>query len=389
MTKLIIKLFIKNNQDVNDVSVRSKYGRLSGIIGIISNLILTIIKLVAGIIAGSIAIIADGINNLSDVSTSVVTLLGFRLSSIPADKEHPYGHQRIEYIAGLIVSIFVLIVGLGLLQTSVEKIIKPEPIIYSNLILGILIISILIKLWQMFFYRKVSRIISSKTLFAASFDSLSDTIATIIVLAGMIILKLTNVNIDGYLGLIISLFIIINGIKLIKETISPLLGEAPSEEFLEKIEEHLNSYDNILGYHDIIVHNYGPLRTFVTVDVEMDSRLEMVVAHAIVDQIEYDFRKKGLGNLVVHVDPVDIQCEKLSRYRQMIGEILHNIDHDLRYHDVRLGIGKNKMNLMFDVVVPFENNIDCEKLKQEIIEKIKDQEPQLKPLITIDRSDIL
>ena len=231
MTKLIIKLFIKNNQDVNDVSVRSKYGRLSGIIGIISNLILTIIKLVAGIIAGSIAIIADGINNLSDVSTSVVTLLGFRLSSIPADKEHPYGHQRIEYIAGLIVSIFVLIVGLGLLQTSVEKIIKPEPIIYSNLILGILIISILIKLWQMFFYRKVSRIISSKTLFAASFDSLSDTIATIIVLAGMIILKLTNVNIDGYLGLIISLFIIINGIKLIKETISPLLGEAPSEEF--------------------------------------------------------------------------------------------------------------------------------------------------------------
>ncbi|HQD92089.1 MAG TPA: cation diffusion facilitator family transporter, partial [Bacilli bacterium] len=301
MINFIIKLFIKNHQDVNNLTVRTMYGKLCGIVGIVSNLILTIIKLVMGFLAGSIAIIADGVNNLADVSTSVVTLLGFRLSSIPADKEHPYGHQRSEYIAGLIVSLFVLIVGLNILQSSIQKIINPETINFSNIIFIILIISIAIKLFQMMFYRRVAKIISSKSLRASSFDSLSDIFTTAIVLIGMIIFKTASVNIDAYLGTIISLFIIYSGFKLIKETVSPLLGEAPSQEFLEKIETHLNSYDGILGYHDIIVHSYGPLRTFVTVDVEMDSRLEMIEAHAIVDQIEYDFKEKGLGNLVIHI----------------------------------------------------------------------------------------
>ena len=389
MINFIVKLFIKNHQDVNNLTVRTMYGKLCGIVGIVSNLILTIIKLVMGFLAGSIAIIADGVNNLADVSTSVVTLLGFRLSNIPADKEHPYGHQRSEYIAGLIVSLFVLIVGLNILQSSIQKIINPETINFSNIIFIILIISIAIKLFQMMFYRRVAKIISSKSLRASSFDSLSDIFTTAIVLIGMIIFKTASVNIDAYLGTIISLFIIYSGFKLIKETVSPLLGEAPSQEFLEKIETHLNSYDGILGYHDIIVHSYGPLRTFVTVDVEMDSRLEMIEAHAIVDQIEYDFKEKGLGNLVIHIDPVDTQCENLSRYRKMIYEILQSIDKDLRFHDVRLGVGKKNKNLMFDVVIPFEKDIDPKKLKEEIIQRIKQQEPDLKPLITIDRSNII
>ena len=389
MINFIIKLFIKNHQDVNNLTVRTIYGKLCGIVGIVSNLILTIIKLVMGFLAGSIAIIADGVNNLADVSTSVVTLLGFRLSSIPADKEHPYGHQRSEYIAGLIVSLFVLIVGLNILQSSIQKIINPETINFSNIIFIILIISIAIKLFQMMFYRRVAKIISSKSLRASSFDSLSDIFTTAIVLIGMIIFKTASVNIDAYLGTIISLFIIYSGFKLIKETVSPLLGEAPSQEFLEKIETHLNSYNGILGYHDIIVHSYGPLRTFVTVDVEMDSRLEMIEAHAIVDQIEYDFKEKGLGNLVIHIDPVDTQCENLSSYRKMIYEILESIDKDLRFHDVRLGVGKKNKNLMFDVVIPFEKDIDPKKLKEEIIQRIKQQEPDLKPLITIDRSNII
>lgn len=389
MTKLIVRLFIKDYQNTSNPFVRQKYGKLSGIVGIITNMFLTIIKIVTGIIVGSIAIIADGVNNLSDSSTSIVTLLGFRFSSMPPDKEHPYGHQRIEYISGLIVSIFVLIVGLGLMQTSARKIINPVELEYSRIIIIVLIISILLKIWQMSFYRYIGKLINSTTLIATAFDSLSDVFATTVVLIGMIVLKYTSLNIDGYLGLIISIFIIFSGIKLIKDTISPLLGEAPTPEFIDTVASHIKSYEGVLGYHDIIVHSYGPYRTFVTVDVEVDCQVDIMITHELIDRIEYDFRKKGLGNLVIHIDPVDTKCEKMQRYRQIITNILHDIDESLSFHDLRTGTGKRSQNLMFDVVVPFENELDLEDLKKEIVEKVKTAEPTVNPLITIDKSNII
>lgn len=389
MTNLIIRLFIKDYKDINNPVVRQNYGKLSGVVGIVSNIFLTIIKIVTGVIIGSIAIIADGINNLSDASTSIVTLFGFRFSSMPPDKEHPYGHQRIEYIAGLIVSIFVLIVGLGLMQTSVKKVITPEELAYSPIIVIVLVISILLKIWQMSFYRYVGKLINSTTLIATAFDSLSDVFATTVVLIGMIVLKYTTFNIDGYLGLVISIFIIFSGIKLIKDTISPLLGEAPTSEFIDIVANHIKSYDGILGYHDIVVHSYGPYRTFVTVDVEVDCRIDIMVTHELIDRIEYDFRKKGLGNLVIHIDPVDTVCEKISRYKQMVTYILQDIDSSLRFHDLRTGTGTRSQNLMFDVVVPFESSLDLDSLKIEIKERIKEVEPNINPLITIEKSNIV
>lgn len=389
MVKLFARIFIKDYNHIEDAEVRNKYGVMSGIVGIVSNLLLSIVKIFLGIVYSSISVLADGINNLSDVSTSIVTLLGFRLAKRPADEEHPYGHERIEYIAGLIVSIVILFIGLTLLQTSIEKIITPQDITYSIILVWALAISIGVKVWQACFYHKIGKMIHSQTLKASSFDSLSDVLATIVVLAGILTFELWGLNIDGYIGAVVSLIIIINGIKFIKETVSPLVGEAPSKELIQKIKEHIISYEGVLGYHDLIVHNYGPNKKFISVHVEVDAKVDVVESHALIDRIEYDFNIQENMNMIIHMDPLDLECEETLELKRCTAKILSEIDTDLRFHDFRRGLHNKQHHIMFDLVISSKYHGKEIELINEIKNRFNIDYPNNKLFITIDKNYFL
>ncbi|HYH01847.1 MAG TPA: cation diffusion facilitator family transporter, partial [Bacillota bacterium] len=292
MTNLLIKWFVRDYQNTSNFQVRERYGKFAGVVGIASNLVLFSIKISAGLIFNSIAIIADAVNNLSDSAASLVTLLGFKLSGKPADAEHPYGHARMEYISGLTVSFLILFLGLQLIQTSVTKIIHPEAAQFSVASILVLVASILIKLWQCLFYRKVSRIIDSTTLAATSVDSRNDILATTAVLVAVIGTRLTGFNLDGYMGAVVALFIMVSGAKLVMETIDPLLGLAPTKELVNSIYQKILSYDQIIGLHDLAVHNYGAGKCFASVHCEVAAEQDIMVSHDIIDNIERDFLKE-------------------------------------------------------------------------------------------------
>lgn len=389
MVKILARIFINDYTNTKDAEVRNQYGVLSGVVGIISNTILSIAKILLGFFFQSISILADGINNLSDVSTSVVTLLGFRLAKRPADEEHPYGHERIEYIAGLIVSIVILFIGLTLLQTSIQKIIDPQSIIYSRILLWALGISIVIKIWQSIFYRNIGKIIDSKTLFASSFDSFSDVLATTVVLIGIIVLEVWEVNLDGYIGAVVSLVIIFNGIKFIKETVSPLVGEAPSKEFIQEVKDHIKSYQGVLGLHDLIVHNYGPNKRFISVHVEVDAKVNVMESHALIDRIEYDFNQQENLHMIIHMDPIDLECPETLELKQYTSKMLHEIDENLRFHDFRRGLHNKNHHIMFDVVVSATYPKSEDDLIALIKKNFKKDYPAYKVFVTIDKNYFL
>lgn len=389
MVKLFARLFIKEYSNIEDAVVRNKYGVMSGIVGIVSNIVLSIAKIMFGIFYSSISILADGINNLSDVSTSVVTLLGFRLAKRPADEEHPYGHERIEYIAGLIVSIVILFIGLTLLQSSIEKIITPQEIRYSSILLWVLGISIGIKVCQAYFYHQIANLIHSKTLKASSFDSVSDVLATTVVLAGILAFEIWAINIDGYIGAAVSLIIIFNGIKFIKETVSPLVGEAPSKELIQKIKDHIVSYTGVLGYHDLIVHNYGPNKKFISVHVEVDAKVNVIESHALIDRIEYDFNTQENMNMIIHMDPIDLECEETLELKKITAQILSEIDTDLRFHDFRRGLHNKQHHIMFDLVITNQYHGKEQELLDEIKARFKKEYPDNRLFITIDKNYFL
>lgn len=386
MFKILTKLFIKNKDNISDQKVRTAYGALCGVVGIVSNLFIAAIKIIAGLIANSIAIMADGINSLTDGGASVITLFAFRFSNKAADSEHPFGHERLEYISGLFVSIIILIIGGFLAESSISKIINPVPIDTSSfyIILAILIASIFIKVWQFMFYRKAGKTINSTSLVASSFDSLSDVLTTSTVLISLIVARLYEVMIDGYMGLAVSLFIIYSGIKLIKETVSPLLGEAPSEEYVAMIKEKLNSYDNILGYHDLMIHSYGPAKNFITVHMEVDSNIDVMKSHDIIDMIEQDFLNEYNVNLVVHLDPVDTSDEATLKLKNEINLILKTIDEVISFHDFRIVKGKRQTKVLFDVVVPDKFYIKDKDLIEKITEKIQLINVNYIPYIVVD-----
>ncbi len=390
MLKLLAKMFIRNYEDYGDNKVRVAYGKLSSAVGIVSNVFLCAAKIITGILTGSIAITADGINNLSDAGSSVITLIGFKLSSMPADNEHPYGHQRIEYITGLIVSFIILIIGLLLAKSSIEKIITPT---YEELelpiqliMIGILVIAIFVKMWQSIFYRKVGKLISSTTLIATSTDSLNDCISTATVLISLILtLFFPKLLLDGYMGVVVSIFIIISGIKLIKETVSPLIGEAPTKEFIEEVTEKILNYPGVLGIHDLVIHSYGPVKTFITVHVEVDSKVNIISSHDIIDNIEHDFMdEKGIC-LVIHMDPIDIDNEKTTRLKEEVTKIVTSIDTNLHFHDFRVVHGETHTNILFDLVVPVKYHISDEELKTGIEGEVKKINKTYNLIMTIDR----
>lgn len=369
MTDLLIKLFVKDYKNTKDSKVRSAYGKLSGLVGIVVNLILCSAKFFVGIATGSITITADAVNNLSDAGSSIVTLFGFKLSEKPADSKHPYGHGRIEYIAGLIVAFFVLLMGFELLKTSVGKIKEPQPVEYNNAALAILILSILGKLWLAFFNSRLGKKINSTATQAVVTDSLSDTAATSVALISLIVAKFSSVPVDGYFGFAVAMFIMWSGFNLVRETITPLLGMPPEKEFYEEIKDFIMSYDGIVGVHDLIIHDYGPSRLFASAHAEVPANIDVMISHDTIDLIERDVQAKYGMLISIHLDPVIVDDERINELKKITQNAVTQINSDFSIHDFRVVEGTTHTNLIFDVVA----NHECKLSKNEIIDTICDK----------------
>lgn len=388
MTNLLIRIFIKNYKEVSNTKVREAYGKLSSIVGILSNFLLFIFKISTGLVFNSIAIIADAINNLSDSGSSLITLLGFKISGKPADAEHPYGHARMEYISGLIVSFIILFLGLELIKTSFEKILHPNPVQFSLLSVIVLTAAIFIKLWQSFFYRKIGKKIDSLTLMATSADSRNDVLSTAAVLLSIIITYFTGINLDGYMGMLVALFIVISGVKLVIDTINPLLGTAPTKEMSKGICEKILSYDHIIGVHDLAVHNYGPEKCFVSVHCEVPAEQDIVISHEIIDKIERDFLEEMGIHLVIHLDPVDTSNPKTNELKAVVVDLIKQISPLISLHDFRVVWGASQSNLIFDIVIPFDFQLHESGIKKMIEDRMHELDPSYRCVITVDYSSI-
>lgn len=389
---LIPRMFVKNYKDVDNPKVRFAYGRMCGVVGVISNFFLCALKIVFGLIIHSIAIIADGINNLADAGSSVITLIGFKLASLPSDKDHPFGHQRYEYITGLIVSVIIFFIGALLLKSSIEDLIafeiKETTTKMSIITCIILFISVLVKCWQCLFYKHYGKLIKSTALVATGTDSLNDCITTIAILASVIVnMFYPNGYLDGIMGISVSIFILISGCKLIKETISPLIGEAPSKEFTDMVIKKILSYKGVLGVHDLVIHSYGEEKIFITAHVEVDSSESINVSHDMIDNIERDFSYMNL-NLVIHMDPVDIHDEVVMNLKKVVSKIIDEIDPELKFHDFRIVKGITHTNVLFDIVVPNKYQLSNDEIKEEIDKKLLAYDGKLRTVITFDVSYI-
>lgn len=354
MTNLLLRLFVKNYRDTKNPKVRAAYGKLAGAVGIVCNLLLFAAKLAAGLLSGAVSIVADAVNNLSDASSSLITLLGFRLAERPADDEHPYGHARIEYLTGLAVSALILIIGFELGKSSFEKILHPEEIAFTWLTGAILLGSVAVKLWMYVFCEKLGRRIGSTTLEATAADSRNDVITTGAVLLGCLAWQLWGVRVDGYVGLLVALFIFWSGISIAKDTISPLLGEQASPELVSSISELVLRHEGILGIHDLMVHDYGPGRRFASAHAEVDYRMNILDAHELLDDIERDVRTKLHVDLVLHCDPIVTDDAERSALRDRVLSYLTEQDARLSIHDFRVVRGTGHTNVIFDLVVPFD-----------------------------------
>ncbi len=385
MTEFLVKLFIKNSDKITDNCVRQKYGTLTGVVGILCNLLLFILKFTAGIVSASISVMADAFNNLGDMGSSLITMLGFRLASKPADPDHPYGHGRFEYISAFIVSGLILIMGFELLKSSVNKILKPEPLDFSFISLAILIVSILIKLWMYLFNRKLGKKMNSAALIATAKDSLNDTLTTSAILLSVIVMMVTDINIDAYIGAAMSLFILWSGFKTAKETLDPLLGEPISEETAKTLEREIMAFSGFLGIHDLLAHNYGPGRCFASVHVEVPANIDIVKCHEQIDLCEKLVYERTGIMLTVHMDPVETDNEKLNTAKAAISERIRAIHPDLSIHDFRMTPKSDeRTNLIFDVVLP--NGLEKEKqgIRQQIEDIAKSIDPTYCCVITFD-----
>ena len=352
MTQLLLRLFVKNPQNLSNPKTRTAVGSLSGVVGIVCNLLLFTLKLIVGTLAASVSITADAMNNLSDATSSIVTLLGFKLAEKPADEDHPYGHARFEYLSGLAVAVMIMVIGFELAKSSVEKILNPTAVEFGLATCVVLIGSIIVKLWLAFFNNKLGKMINSSTLEATATDSRNDCVATFAVLLAALIETITSFRIDGWMGLAVALFILYSGWNLAKETISPLLGEGASLELRDQIVGFVGSHAGVLGYHDLMVHDYGPGQRFASLHVEMDKDEDPLLCHEIIDDIEREcFQKHGV-HLVIHYDPVVTNDPELDRMRNLVTAILKVKDERLSLHDFRMVPGTGHTNLIFDVALP-------------------------------------
>ncbi len=387
MITFLAKRFIKDYQKTSDKTVRGAYGILCSVVGIFLNVVLFIIKIAAGTLSGSIAITADAINNLSDAGSSVITLMGFRLATRKPDSEHPFGHGRIEYIAGLIVSMIIVVMGVELMRTSFDKIMTPgEKVVFDTVTAVILIISIAVKLYMAFYNKQISKKICSAAMNATGTDSLSDSCATTVVLVGMIISHFTSVNVDGYLGLLVAAFIIYAGINAAKDTISPLLGEPPTEEFVQSISDIVMSHDSIIGMHDLIVHNYGPGRVMISLHAEVSDKDDILKTHDLIDNIEHDLSSELGCVAVIHMDPVASEDELTNATRDKTFCCAKKLGEGVTIHDFRMVVGDTHTNIIFDVCVPYSINMTDSEITKKLSEIIKqDMGAHFNAVIDVDR----
>ena len=388
MTELITRIFIKNCENIKDNTVRKSYGTLGGIVGIICNLILCIIKITVGLISGSISILADGFNNLSDMGSSLVTIIGFKLAGKPADRDHPFGHGRMEYMSAFIVSVLILIVGIDLMESSVKSLINnTKTPTYGTLAIIVLIISVLVKLWMFAFNRKLGNKISSDVLKATAKDSLNDSLATtaILVSVGVSLLVPLPFNLDALMGVLVSIFILWSGISSAKDTLDEILGKPPEKELIETIETTILSFKEFVGIHDLIVHNYGPGRQFATVHVEVPQDIDVVKCHEQVDLCEKLVGEQLDLQLVIHMDPIDCNNETVKDTREKMANAIKVIDEGLTLHDFRMTpLSEKRTNLIFDVVVPTRVNLSEKELEEKIINLAKLINPIFECVITFD-----
>lgn len=389
MTEFLIRHFVKNHDQTQDAAVRTAYGNLSGIVGIICNLLLCTAKLIVGTLCGSIAITADGLNNISDASSSVITLIGFRLSAKPADDEHPFGHARIEYITGLAVAVMIVVIGFELARSSLDKIMHPSAVEFTTVTAFVLIASVLVKLWMSAFNRKISKKIDSRTIEATALDSRNDAVSTTVVLIAGVISALTHIELDGWMGLAVALFILWSGIGVMKDTLSPLLGEAPDEELTRYIRDKVMRYEGVLGIHDLMVHDYGPGRRFASVHVEMAAESDVLKNHDIIDNIERDFKEHDQIDLVIHFDPVMTTDPVVTKARKGIKNVVKSVSPELTMHDFRMVRGDTHTNLIFDVVVPHGFDMkdsDIQKKIQNEVDKGSNSGTKYYTVVTIEHS---
>ena len=387
MTNLLIKLFIKDN-DISNLETRGKYGVLSSATGIVVNILLSIVKLFIGIIANSISIISDALNNITDVGSSVVTMIGFKISQKKIDKDHPWGHGRMEYITAFIVDIIILMVGFELLKSSIDKIIHPELPAVNNVTIIILVIAVLTKLWLFLFYKKIAKIIDSNAIKGNAYDSISDSISTLVVLISAVVAKLCGISIDGYASLIVSVFILFTGYKAIKETVDLLLGMKPDPEFIRDIEEEAKKYDMISGIHDIMVHDYGPGRKIVSFHAEVPADGDICKVHDIIDQMEQDLFEKFNCITTIHMDPIVVDNKEINDMRDFTEKIVKGLNPEFSIHDFRMTDGGKRVNLIFDLVVPRDKEYDKEQIIKNIQQKIHEKDNKYYAVIKVETSYI-
>ena len=386
MITLLSKWFIKDYRNLSLPSVRQGYGMLCGAVGIFFNFLLFAGKFAAGLLSGSIAITADAINNLSDAGSSVITLIGFRMAGQKPDKDHPFGHGRIEYLSGLLVSIFILVMAFELLKSSIDKIVNPVDISCSPLIVCILVASIAVKFYMAFYNNVVSRKIDSTAMKATATDSLSDTIATTLVLISTLIAHLWGVKIDGYCGVIVALAIFYAGFHAAKETISPLLGQPPAPEFVEQIEKLVMSHEGIIGVHDLIVHDYGPGRRMISLHAEIPADSDILTMHDLIDNIEHDLRNDLQCDAVIHMDPICTNDEETIRMKEIVKKIISELDSRLSIHDFRIVKGPTHTNVIFDLVIPYEFEYSDTQTVTIIQYKIQEYDKTYFAVIDVDRN---
>ena len=386
-SNFLVKRFVKNYDNVSDIKVRGAYANLAGIVGIVTNLILFIIKLSVGLFSNSVSILADAFNNLSDAASSIITIIGFKMANKPADAEHPFGHGRIEYITAMIVSFMVMLVGLQFVKTSFQKIINPTPVTFELLPFILLLISIGFKFWLSKFNKSIGNKINSSTLKATATDAMGDVFTSTTVVISFLISKFTTLPIDGYIGIVVALAIVYSGFSLIKETLSPLLGEPPDPVLVSDITDMVMSYDNITGIHDLIVHNYGPGRIMASIHAEIPSNIDIMEIHHIIDTAEREISKKLNIYLVIHMDPICVDTDEIIEARNIVKDVLSKYEDVKSFHDFRV-VGENSnKNLIFDIEVSptcLANEIASAKLLDNIEKDIKEKSPEYRCVITVD-----
>lgn len=389
MTDFLVKLFVKNYQDTDNTDVRTSYGVLSSIVGTICNVLLFTAKLLIGLFMHSLAIMADAFNNLSDAASSVISFIGVKMANKPADKEHPFGHGRIEYIAALIVSFLVIEVGFTFFKSSIEKIRNPQEISFEWIPFLFLLLSVGVKLWMSLFNRKLGKRIQSKVMLATSADSLGDVITTSATIVSILICHFTSVNIDAYAGLLVSLIVMWAGISIARDTLEPLIGQGADPDLYRRITKEVKAYDGIVGTHDLIVHNYGPGRSIASIHAEVPRDVNIEVSHEIIDKIEREVGAKLNILLVIHMDPVETHNAEVLAMKEKLGCIIAALDPELTFHDFRVVKGQERINLIFDLEIPFSyGQKESERVAGQIRALMKEIDPRFECVIDMDKSFI-